>query len=712
LAKSGLTAAGLLRRAGIRLGWYDVRDLLFHLPRRYDDLRELSRLGDLVWAEEGSVVSARVRVEDVRVEASWRRRIQRTIARLSDETGDIEATWFGRRFIERRLRKGQEIVVSGRLKRFGRRWTIDNPEFQAVDGDGEVLHAGRIVPVYRLTAGLTAARLRVAIREALDRAGHAYPEYLPGDIRQEEGLVGIAEALESAHYPESFERRDAALHRLAFDELMALQLGMVMRRRARGADRAPTISVRDANDVAIRRALVAALSEKVGSGVALTPDQEAAIDAIRIDLAGYNPMLRLLQGDVGSGKTAVAAYALAAAAMTGFQGALLAPTDLLARQHRDTVGALLAGVGVDVLLVTGSLSARDRAHANDLVASGQASVVVGTHALFSESVTFARLGLAIIDEQHRFGVEQRGQLEGKAGGGTIPHVLLMTATPIPRTLGQVLYADLDVSDLRTPPSGRIPIRTGIRPPDRLDPTWQKVREEAAAGHRTFVVVPLIEEGSEGIDDGGATGAAAAETEAERLALLLAPLRVGLVHGRMRPLDRDAEMARFRDGDLDVLVGTTVIEVGVDVPEATMMIIENADRFGLAQLHQLRGRVGRGTAESFCVLVSDSTDETAVARLKAAAELDDGFELAERDFELRREGDVLGFAQSGLPGLRVASLARADHRELAVRARAAAERTFDRLSPSTQERGDLEPLLDELRNGWLRRLLAGDPASGS
>ena len=248
LAKSGLTAAGLLRRAGIRLGWYDLRDLLFHLPRRYDDLRELSKLGDLVWAEEGSVVSARVRVDDIRVEATWRRRVQRTVAELSDETGDIQATWFGRRFIERRLRPGQEIVVSGRLKRFGRRWTLDNPEFQAVEGDGSVLHAGRIVPVYRLTAGLTAARLRVAIREALDRAGHAYPEYLPDTLRREEDLIGIAEALESAHYPETFEKKDAALQRLAFDELLALQLGMVARRRARGADRAPTIAIDDATD--------------------------------------------------------------------------------------------------------------------------------------------------------------------------------------------------------------------------------------------------------------------------------------------------------------------------------------------------------------------------------------------------------------------------------------------------------------------------------
>ncbi len=712
LARSGLGAAALLRRAGIRLGWYDVRDLLFHLPRRYDDLRELSHLGDMVWAEEGTVVSARVRVEDVRVEASWRRRVQRTIAHLSDDTGEIDATWFGRRFIERRLHKGQEIVVSGRLKRFGRNLTIDNPEFQAVDADGAVLHAGRIVPVYRLTAGLTAARLRVAIREALDKAGRAYPEYLPADLRHDERLIDVADALESAHYPESFEGRDAALQRLAFDELLALQLGMVGRRRARGRDRSPTIEIDAAIDREIRTGLVEALSTRVGQPVELTPDQDGAIDAIRGDLGRSTPMLRLLQGDVGSGKTAVAAYALAAAARAGFQGALLAPTDLLARQHRDTVGALLEGAGVGVLLLTGSLNTRDRAHANDLIASGQASVIVGTHALLSESVAFARLGLAIIDEQHRFGVEQRGQLEAKAGGGVSPHVLLMTATPIPRTLGQVLYADLDVTDLRTPPAGRVPIRTGIRTPNRLGPTWQKVREEAAAGHRTFVVVPLIEEGTDGIDDGSAGGAVAAESEAERLQELLMPLRVGLVHGRMKPAERDAEMSRFRDGDLDVLVGTTVIEVGVDVREATMMIIQNADRFGLAQLHQLRGRVGRGTRESYCVLVSDSTDETAVARLKAAAELNDGFELAERDFELRREGDVLGFAQSGLPGLRVASLARSDHRELAVRARAAAEALLDEAGSLDPARPDLAPLARELESGWLRRLVAADPASGS
>lgn len=715
LHQAGLTAGPTLRRAGVKLGWYDVRDLLFHLPRRYQDLREMQHLGDLGAMDDGAVVSAQVRVVDIHVEASWRRRIQRTVARLEDDTGTVKATWFGRRYIERRLHAGDEIVVSGRLKRFGRDLLIDNPEFQAVEADGQVLMAGRIVPVYRLTAGLTAARLRVAMREALDGAGHAYPEYLPAGLRRDLALEPIEQALESVHYPMSFEARDAALRRLAFDELLALQLGMVGRRRARGRDQAPAIVVDAPTDSAVRLALREAIGRKLGTEIQLTDDQDTAMGQIRDDLARSTPMLRLLQGDVGSGKTAVAAYALAAAAKAGFQGALLAPTDLLARQHLDTVGALLADLGVDVLILAGSLKAADRTRALEAIASGQASVVVGTHALLQDAVTFQRLGLVIIDEQHRFGVEQRGQLEAKAGGGA-PHVLLMTATPIPRTLGQVLYADLDVSDLRTSPSGRIPIRTGIRRPDDLERTWAKVREEAAAGHRIFVVVPLIEPGTDGAsggDDATGSGAVAAESEARRLTLSLAPVRVGLVHGRMKPADRDAEMRRFRDGDLDVLVGTTVVEVGVDVPEATMMVIQGADRFGLAQLHQLRGRVGRGTADSYCVLVSDTTDETAQARLAAITELRDGFELAERDFALRREGDVLGFVQSGLPGLRVASLTLPEHQELAVRARDHAEALLDATGElDIVERPELVGLAAELRSGWLRHLVAADPAPGS
>ena len=712
LARSGIAAANVLRRAGRRLGFFTIRDLLFQLPRRYDDLREMRALGEMAWVEEGTVVSARVRVADIRVEPSFRRRIQRTIAVLEDETGRLEATWFGRRYIERRLHAGDRVIVSGKLKRFGRKLTLDNPDFQAEGAEGEMLHVGRIVPVYRLTAGLTATRLRMAIREALDRAGTAYPEYLPEPIRAGESLVPIGTALEEAHFPASFDGRDAALRRLAFDELLALQLGMVGRRRQRGRDAANPVPIDDPIDDELRGALVGSLSRKLDRDVALTADQERAIGEIRSDLARPTPMLRLLQGDVGSGKTAVAAYALAAAARAGFQGALLAPTDLLARQHHRTLSSLLEDAAVPVELLTGSLTAATARRTLELVASGMAPVVVGTHALIQERVTFASLGVVVIDEQHRFGVEQRGQLEAKAGGRA-PHVLLMTATPIPRTLGQVLYADLDVSDLRTPPEGRIPIRTGIRHPDALGATWERVRAEAAAGHRTFVVVPLIDEVEAPEGDSRTTifdaSAPAAEAEAVRLRELLAPLRVGLVHGRMKAADRDAEMARFRDGELDVLVGTTVIEVGVDVPEATMMVIEGADRFGLAQLHQLRGRVGRGTAESFCVLVSDSTDEVAQARLKAVSELRDGFELAERDFELRREGDVLGLAQSGLPRLRVASLQDKEHVALARRAREHAEGVLD-------ERGavpDREAALRrELERGWLERVWAGDPASGA
>jgi len=703
LAQSSLAAGATLRRAGIKLDFYTVRDLLFHLPRRYDDLREMRKLGDLAWEPDGTVVSAQARVGDVRVQPGFRGRTQRTIATLEDDTGSIDATWFGRRFIERRLPIGAEIVVSGKVKHFGRRLTLDNPEFQVVAEETELLHAGRIVPVYPLTAGLTAIRLRAAIREALDKAGYAYPEYLPASIASEEGLVPIARAVEEAHYPDSFEGRDAALRRLAFDELLALQLGMVARRRQRIRDAAPQLTVDAVADAAIRAGLVDSLSRQVARPVELTRDQILAVTAIRDDLAHPTPMLRLLQGDVGSGKTAVAAYALAATARAGLQGALLAPTDMLARQHLETIGALLEPVGIGVTLLTGSLKTDVKARALKAIASGQALVVVGTHALIQDAVTFADLGLVVIDEQHRFGVDQRGQLEAKAGGRS-PHVLLMTATPIPRTLGQVLYADLDVSDLRTPPAGRVQIRTGIRRPDDLDGTWRKVREEAALGHRIFVVVPLIEEGA---DEGD--GAVAAESEAVRLSAMLDPLRVGMVHGRLRPAERDAEMTRFRDGELDVLVGTTVVEVGVDVPAATMMIVEGADRFGLAQLHQLRGRVGRGLVESFCVLVSDSTDETAQARLKAVAETHDGFALAEKDFELRREGDVLGLAQSGFPRLRVASLQIAAHRELAVRARAHAEALLDAA-------GRMDPprpaLAAELEQGWLRRVAAGEPASGA
>jgi ATP-dependent DNA helicase RecG len=682
---------------------------LFHLPRRYDDLRRMRTLGELRELPDGELVSARARVAEIRVEQTWRRRVQRTTALLVDDTGQAEATWFGRRFIERRLREGTGVIVSGRLKRRGFSPIIDNPDFTTDDeSSGEALHAGRIVPIYRLTSGITAQSLRLAMRGALDRTVADYPEYLPADLVAGEALVGIGSALEHVHFPPDPDALESALRRLAFDELYAVQIGMVARRRSRATETAPPIAIEDARDVAIRSAIESALRDRLGTDVALTRDQAGAIADIRADLGRDQPMLRLLQGDVGSGKTAVAAYALAATAGTGIQGALLAPTDLLARQHAESIGALLEPLGIGVTLVTASLAGTARSRAQEHVRSGQATVIVGTHALLSESVEYADLALAIVDEQHRFGVAQRAALEGKAAGRT-PHVLLMTATPIPRTIGQVLYGDLDVSDLRTPPAGRQRIRTAIRAPDELDGLWRFVGEEAAAGHRTFVVVPTI--GDEPEDD-AATGArpedevAAAEAEATRLRAVTG-LRVGLVHGRLKAATRDAEMTRFREGDLDLLVGTTVIEVGVDVPEATVMVVLDADRFGLAQLHQLRGRVGRGTAASYCVLVSAAPPGTVGrARLEAVLAIDDGFELAERDLELRREGNVLGYAQSGLPRLRVASLQRQDHRELALAARRWAERL---VAPDGRLVGPA-PLAAELAQGWLAAVVTADPSA--
>jgi ATP-dependent DNA helicase RecG len=550
------------------------------------------------------------------------------------------------------------------------------------------------------------------------------------------GLVGIGEALAQAHFPDDFERRDAALRRLAFDELLALQVGMVGRRRERAVAASVAIVTPPDQDARVRRALADALAGRLGRPVELTDDQGRAMDAVSRDVRGPHPMLRLLQGDVGSGKTAVAAYALALAAGAGVQGALLAPTDLLARQHAATLDDFLRPLGIAVELLTGSLAGPESRRVLEALADGRAQVVVGTHALFSDRVAYARLGLVVVDEQHRFGVEQRGALEAKTRGGAA-HVLLMTATPIPRTIGQVLYADLDVTDLRTAPSGRLPIRTGLRHPNHLDRLWTFVAREAAAGRQSFVVVPHIDEVEAAAVD-APDDVAGAEAEATRLrALLNAPERlaaaglerelvVGLVHGRLRPAERDAAMAGFRDGLVDVLVGTTVVEVGVDVPAASVMVIEGADRFGLAQLHQLRGRVGRASDQGWCVLVSDrlpSDERRATAlergeiepvgpeqvRLAAVARLDDGFALAEVDFEQRREGDVLGYAQHGLPRLRVATLARADHRELAVAARRHAEALL--LADGGVARAGIA-LAREMDLGWLRDVAAGEPATGA
>ncbi len=749
IGASGFAGATVLRRVGPKLGIRTVRDLLFHLPRRYDDLRALSTARDLGRIPDGESASARLQVRGIRVAPTFRRQVERTTAHLGDDTGEVEATWFGRRYIKNRLHEGDWVVISGKVRRRGFTTSFDNPEFQPDDGSA-LLHAGRIVPVYRLTAGLTASTLRRAIREALDKVGTTYPEYLPtearaaieagavfsaeappnGDSVSREAPMSIGAALENAHYPATFPARDAALRRLGFDELLALEVGMVARdrqRRVAVGEAVAVTAVQLRHGIgAVETALTAQIRARTGidEPARLTADQAAAVQAIAADLGASRPMMRLLQGDVGSGKTAVAALALAFVADAGRQGALLAPTDLLARQHAAALRRLLEPLGHGVTLLTGSLPAVERRAALGRLAKPSATdgllglsaglIVVGTHAIVQESVQFENLALAVIDEQHRFGVAQREALATK---GRSPHVLLMTATPIPRTLGQILLADLDVSDLRSMPAGRLTVKTGIRRSEDLAGTsdepargaYPLIVREVRTGHRAFVLVPLVEEDEDSAARSADEVAAALPLQLTQAAAGLglpadpAP-RVGVVHGQMKAADRDATMDRFRGGDLGVLVGTTVLEVGVDVPEATVMLILDADRFGLAQLHQLRGRVGRGEAQSYCILVSDSNDPTAKARLEALATHTDGFELAELDLELRREGELLGLNQSGLPTLRIASLRDKGDRERAALARSIAERLLD-------EHGALLPgheaLATELRGGWLTRVGAGE-----
>ncbi len=721
---SGLPGAPALRRAGGRLDITTVRDLLFTVPRRWIATGGHRSVRQILQSEHGAVVTARLQLVSLQSATLGPRRLHRTLARLADEEGEvIEAVWFGRQFIERRIGPpGGWLLVAGKVgvDRRGRA-SLQNPDFE-LEGAVDTVHGGGLLPVYRLTEGIRARTLRRAIRAALDMWG-PYPDYLAGDIRVDRVPIGVA--VESIHFPADQETLDLALERLAFDELLALQVGMVSRRRLRQRDRASTVEVSDerlaAATASIEQTIGGQIAARTGATpapVSLTADQRTAVDQLRADLASGRPMMRLVQGDVGSGKTAVAALAMAFVADAGGQSALLAPTDLLARQHAATLSALLEPLGHDVLLLTGSVSAGERREAmalaeaplqSTLMGRSRGSVFVGTQALIGEHIGFADLRLAVVDEQHRFGVEERESLSAK--GGSV-HVLLMTATPIPQVLGQVIHADLDVSDLRAAPVGRLPVITGIKRPGALEGTWSKVAEEAAAGRRTFVVVPLIE--AEGADDDGSdaadesagpVGAVSAEMEAARLTTLLAPLRVGMVHGRLRAADRDEVMGRFRDGKLDVLVGTTVVEVGVDVPDATMMIIESADRFGLAQLHQLRGRVGRGTHQSYCVLVTDAAeDSVAMTRLRAVQRTTDGFELAELDISLRREGELLGLRQSGLPPLRVARLADPRHRELSLVARQQAERL---VGPDGRLVDGQGPLEKELTSGWLARIGAGD-----
>jgi ATP-dependent DNA helicase RecG len=629
-----------------RLGITTPRQGLFYLPFRYDDFSELRPLGELVPDEKQSALA---RVTDLRIEKGFGRRPQRVVAQLADDTGTAEAIWFGRRFVETRLRAGDEIVVSGKVTLRGWRPQFTSPEFSPAGRDS--MHTARVVPVYPLVGGLTQKRVRELLARVLDRALPALEDpLLPAERAN---LLPLGEALRAAHFPEEAADVPAALDRLAFDELLALQLTLAQARRAREGQRAPRVAV----DPKELDRLLAALP------FTLTDDQRRAVDEVVVDLDADRPMRRLLQGDVGSGKTAVAAVALAGVVRSGWQAALMAPTEILARQHHAGLAPLLEALGVRAEFLSGSLKAARKREIHAAIEAGAAEVVIGTHAVISEAVAFRNLGLAVVDEQHRFGVAQRAALQAK-GGGLEPHVLALTATPIPRTLALTFYGDLAISTIRELPPGRHPIRTELRNRSALPRIEAFLASEAAAGRQSFVVAPLVAESE-------ALTAASAEAEAERLEAALPGLRVGLVHGQQRADVRDATMTAFAAGEVNVLVATTVVEVGIDVPNASVMLIEDADRFGLAQLHQLRGRIGRGPHRSYCILLSDASDELTRRRLEVIRGSSDGFAIAEADLALRGAGNLLGTRQSGLPPLRVASLFEPRHVALAERARALA-----------------------------------------
>ncbi|HEV2439167.1 MAG TPA: ATP-dependent DNA helicase RecG [bacterium] len=636
------------------LGLRTVGDLLYRPPRRVEDRRTLHQIYDLTHGAVESVEGTVGRVRAFRVRR--RRNFVIVKAAITDGSGVLHAVWYNQGYIVKQLPAGARVILHGRVQRQGGEIQMIAPEFEILEPGEDTLHAGRIVPVYGATEGVTQRVLRAMVMHALDEYAAAAPDWLPDQLRDRYAFPPLAAALRHLHFPETEDEQRSAHQRLAYEELLLFQTLLLRHKQARRRE-PKGIRYGDAADLLER--FEARLPYR------LTRAQRRVVNEIAHDMGAPHPMNRLLQGDVGSGKTVVAAEALLRSIGGGAQGALMAPTEILAGQHYLTLRALLDPIGVTVVLLIGGLSRAARVEALDLIRGGGADLVVGTHALIEEDVAFARLGLVVVDEQHRFGVAQRAALRAK---GARPDVLVMTATPIPRTLALSLYGDLDVSVIDELPPGRAPIRTYVRAGGSRPQIYPWVAEQVREGRQAYVVCPLIEE-SDKLQAEAATGLAA------RLAAgPLAGLRVEVLHGRMKVDDRDRIMRELRAGAIDVLVATTVIEVGIDVPNATIMVIEDADRFGLSQLHQLRGRVGRGPHPSHCVLVADPKTEDGGARLEAMRETTDGFHIAQRDLELRGIGELLGetgkeaLRQHGLRGdLRIANLVR-DH-EWLERARA-------------------------------------------
>ena len=628
-----LPGIGPARARGLeKLGLVTVEDLLRCYPRSYEDRRKFSTVA-------AAPVDIPVCLELLVAEPPRLSRIRKGLelvkARLVDDTGSLTATFFNQTYMKDALRPGETYIVYGKVEGPPGRRQMTNPVCERSD---RVRFTGCILPVYALTHGISNNLLAGLARRCVDECAGQLEEVLPGPLRREHALAAAEFACRSIHFPRDEEALELARRRLIFEELFCLTCGMALLRTRRDEAAGVPFAIPPVEE------FLALLP------FPLTGAQRRVMDEIVADVSAGPPMNRLVQGDVGSGKTMVAAYGAWLAAKNGRQCALMAPTELLAEQHFRSLAPLLEQAGLRVGLLTGAVKGKARKELLAALAAGELDLLIGTHALLSEGVDYAELGLVITDEQHRFGVAQRAALSAKARQP--PHVLVLSATPIPRTLSLVIYGDLDVSVIDELPPGRTPVQTFVVGEDKRQRMYGFVRKLVGEGRQAYIVCPAVEEG----EDEGA-GLKAATTYARSLQTEVFPdLRVGLVHGKMKPREKDAVMTAFAGGELDVLVSTTVIEVGVDVPNAALMVVENADRFGLSQLHQLRGRVGRGKHQSYCVLVTSTRNPDSRARLKVLTKTTDGFQIAEEDLKLRGPGDFFGQRQHGLPQLRIADLA--------------------------------------------------------